>query len=615
MSKALLILSAMLLIFSLGALDRTVFLTEDFTSNQLPPADWSLGEHPENWSIVQTALTGGVVPELKFGWFPIFTGSSYFISPVIDTQDTGNLHLEFKQYYDYHDPGPSISVVTRSGGGAWTTVWTSDPVTNIAPFMYTVDIDNADVGSSTFQFAFAFEGFSFNADGWYLDDIRLYKIDTSDLTLVSAMPDSQMVAGATVNPYCVVRNQGEFPIVARASMQIYLNDNLSESWPNFETHNMAPQAELRVDFPSFNASNPNSSYRIKYSVSSQEGTIDDNPSNNQLFSRINTWNIPKQKVLVELGTGIWNADLNNCYGAIVGAEDLLQNSLPVAILNHMSGPPYACDDSEARIIYYNMSHLPTAVFDGTRFSESGSSTGSLYADYLPLYEAAAAKKAPFTMDLRGRYLIGNYDFQINFDKAAYTDSLRAVLQLVLSKNNLWANWMGLNRFDHVTFDFIPDPNGNLISFANSATDFHYDFTQFMGLDFFPEDYILTAFLQDLDSKEVIQCLSQPMGDLLPPVSTSDPVENQVITDLKLWPNPFQNELRIEYKVQNPQAAKCQIFNLRGQQVREFRVDGSGKQSLSWDGKDYSGNRLPAGIYFVKLNAGRGSIIQKTLLID
>lgn len=615
MSKALLTLSAMLLIFSLGALDRTVFLTEDFSSNQLPPAGWSLGDHPENWSIVQTALTGGEIPELKFGWYPIFTGSSYFISPVIDTQNTGNLHLEFKQYYDYHDPGPSISVVTRSGEGAWTTVWTSAPVTNLAPFMYTVDIESADVGSSTFQFAFVFEGFSFNVDGWYLDDIRLYKIDTSDLTLVSSLPDSQVIAGSTVNPYCVVRNQGEFPIVARASMQIYVNDNLSESWPNFVTHNMAPQAELRVDFPSFSASNPNSSYRIKYTVTSQEGTVDDNPSNNQLFSRINTWNIPKQKVLLELGTGIWNADLNSCYGAILGAEELVQNGNPVAILNHMSGPPYACDDSEARMVFYNMSHLPTAVFDGNVFSEAGSTTGSVYASYLPLYEAAASVKTPLTMELRGAFSTGIYDFQVLFDKAAYTDSLQGYLHLVLSRDNLPVNWMGLNNIDHVTSDFVPDTSGHLITLPNAANDFRYSLSQFVGLDFDPWNCVLTAFLQDSDTKEVIQCQSQPLASLLPPVANSDPLENQGLAELRLWPNPFRNELKIEYELLNAQAAQCQIFNLRGQLVCEFRVGGSGKQILSWDGTDSLGSQLPAGIYFVKLNTGRQSVVQKTLLID
>lgn len=616
MSKALMFLSLMLLLCSLGAAERSVFFTEDFSSNQFPPEGWSISDHAENWTIVQTALSGGVVPELKFGWYPIFTGSSYIISPEIDTQNTNNLHLDFRQYYDYHDPGPNLKVLCRSGGGAWTTAWSSTPVTNLAPFMYTVDFSGPDLGSSTFQFAFCFEGFSFNVDGWFLDDIRLYKIDTSDLTLTEALPDSQVTVGTAVNPYCVIRNQGEYSITARASMQIFVNDSLSESWPNFVTHNMTPQEELRVDFPSFSASVPNASYRVKYTVSSQEGTIDDNPSNNEQFSHINTWAVPKQKVLLELGTGIWNADLNGCYGAIQGAEELLQNGYPVAILNHMSGPPYACDDSEARIIFYNMTHLPTAVFDGQYFSEASSSASSLYGTYLPLYEAAAGLKAPFSMELRGAYSAGTYDFQVLFDKSAYTDSLQAVVHLVLSQNSMYANWMGLSHLDHVTMDFVPDTNGSLITVPNAATDFRFNLSQFVGLDFWPANYIITAFVQDAESKRVIQCQSELMGPLLPPVANNDPLENQALTQMKLWPNPFRNELRLDFVLPKAQKHECQIFNLRGQLVRNYSLnsDPGLKQSLTWDGKDSAGASLPAGVYFVKLNTDSGAVIQKALLL-
>lgn len=616
MPKSLLMIAVLLVVGVMGAVDRTVLFTEDFSSNQLPPAGWSIDAHTENWTLAQTALSGGVVPELKFGWYPLFTGSSYFISPEIDTQGCSNLLLDFHQFYDYHDPGPTISVVTRSGEGPWTSVWSADPVTNIASYLNTVEISNPDVGSATFQFAFCFEGFSFNVDGWFLDDIKLYKIDTSDLLVSAAMPDSQVVAGTELAPWCRIRNQGNYPIVAKASMQIFMNDNLMESWPSFWIRTMAPQTEQRVDFPSFNASTPGAAYRIKFSVSSQEGTVDDNLSNNQMFSRINTWNTPKQKVLLELGTGIWNADLNSCYGAITGAEQFIQNGAPVAILNHMSGPPYACDDSEARLLFYNMTHLPTAVFDGHLFSEAGSSTGSVYDSYLPLYDAAAAVKAPLNMELRGAFSTGTYEFQVLFDKTAATDSLQGVLQLVLSQDSMWADWMGLTHFNHVTRDLIPDPEGNLISIPNAQTDFRFELSQFMGLDFYPGDYTLTAFLQDTRTHRVIQCVSQPMGSLLPPVESADPVQNPLLTEMSLWPNPFRNELRIQYDATGSQSTGCRIFNLKGQVVRDFDLNGhtGGKQSFTWNGKDSAGKTLPAGIYFVQLNADRQTRIQKTLLL-
>lgn len=233
----------------MGAIDRTVYLQEDFSSNLMPPTGWTISDHAENWRLVQSILTGGAVPELKFGWYPMFVGQSYFISPQIDTAGATNLLLDFRQFYDYHNPGPTLSVVTRSGDGPWTTIWSAEPIANLYAFLHTVEIHNPDVGSSSFQFAFVFEGNAFDVDGWYLDDIKLYKIDLSDLMVVDRMPDDQVVSGATVNPYCVIRNQGNYSIVAKASMHVYLNDNLSESWANFMIQTMEPLAELRVNFP------------------------------------------------------------------------------------------------------------------------------------------------------------------------------------------------------------------------------------------------------------------------------------------------------------------------------------------------------------------------------
>ena len=607
-----------MLICSLGAIDRTVYLQEDFSSNVMPPTGWTISGHAENWRLTQSMMTGGLVPELKFVWYPVFDGQSYFISPQIDTSEATNLLLDFRQFYDYHNPGPVLSVVTRSGEGPWTTVWTAEGLFDLSARLYTVEIDNPDVGSPTFQFAFVFEGNSFDTDGWYLDDIKLYKIDLSDLMVVDAMPHTQVASGTTVNPYCVIRNQGNYSIVAKASMLIYLNDNLIESWANFMIQTMEPLAELRVDFPSHTTSVSNASYRIEYTVASQEGTEDENPDNNLMVTKINTWNIPKQKVLLELGTGIWSAELNNCYGAILAAEQFATGAYPVAVLNHMSGPPYANDDSEARILYYNMSHLPTAVFDGSFLSEANSSTASVFDSYLPLYEEAAGIKAPLTLELRGSYSAPEYHYQVVINKAAYTDTLNCRLHLVLSKDNQAVNWMGLNHLDHVTWDFVTDGPGSLIEIPNPvALDRHFNLTRLEGADFYPSDYVLTAFLQDARSKKIIQCESKPLAQLLAPVGNSDLLESPVLAEIRLWPNPFRDNLRVEYEVRQPQNVKLEIFNLRGQLLQSYAQHKStaGRYSFDWDGKDASGTKLPVGTYLLKLSAGGKYQLKKTLLID
>nr|MBC8367876.1 hypothetical protein [bacterium] len=42
---------------------------------------------------------------------------------------------------------------------------------------------------------------------------------------------------------------------------------------------------------------------------------------------------------------------------------------------------------------------------------------------------------------------------------------------------------------------------------------------------------------------------------------------------------------------------------------------AGRHQLNWDGHDQCGMRLPAGVYFIKLNDGTRSRATKVILID
>ena len=63
-------------------------------------------------------------------------------------------------------------------------------------------------------------------------------------------------------------------------------------------------------------------------------------------------------------------------------------------------------------------------------------------------------------------------------------------------------------------------------------------------------------------------------------------------------------------------AELQVFNLRGQNVRRL-VAGSleaGDHSVTWDGRDDSGARVPSGVYFYKLTAGDFEGLQRMVLL-
>jgi hypothetical protein len=76
-----------------------------------------------------------------------------------------------------------------------------------------------------------------------------------------------------------------------------------------------------------------------------------------------------------------------------------------------------------------------------------------------------------------------------------------------------------------------------------------------------------------------------------------------------YPNPFSLEshshaTEIRYDLPGPAAVRLRVFNLLGAEVRTLAATAkpAGFHQAQWDGKDESGNALPSGVYFYRLEA-------------
>jgi len=69
------------------------------------------------------------------------------------------------------------------------------------------------------------------------------------------------------------------------------------------------------------------------------------------------------------------------------------------------------------------------------------------------------------------------------------------------------------------------------------------------------------------------------------------------------PNPFVGSTRIFYRLAHPGSIRLEIFDVGGKVVRCL-VNGVAPDggTAEWDGRDDQGNRVPAGVYFARLNA-------------
>ncbi|MEO0106494.1 MAG: T9SS type A sorting domain-containing protein [candidate division WOR-3 bacterium] len=92
--------------------------------------------------------------------------------------------------------------------------------------------------------------------------------------------------------------------------------------------------------------------------------------------------------------------------------------------------------------------------------------------------------------------------------------------------------------------------------------------------------------------------------------------------LEVYPNPFRNNCVIKAEIPIPQEANGQypavsikIFNVAGCLVKQFNhLANCPFNQIVWSGNDELGRKLPAGIYFVKLEAGDFKKVEKVNLL-
>ncbi len=82
------------------------------------------------------------------------------------------------------------------------------------------------------------------------------------------------------------------------------------------------------------------------------------------------------------------------------------------------------------------------------------------------------------------------------------------------------------------------------------------------------------------------------------------------------PNPFNRITTIRYQITNDEPVSLKIYNLAGQCVRVLadEVANRGTHEVTWDGKDLTGRRVAAGIYFCRLEvSGQSQSIRLVLV--
>jgi hypothetical protein len=245
---------------------QSILIGEDFDGSEFPPGDWfrAGANDGENWTTPEESLCSIWVDpgSACFYWSPSTEGTQRLITPQLNTEDAGQVFVQFTHLIDAFTPGEfNVRLETTGDGGeTWTTV-KEFPAQTVGPIDEMIAIDNEDVGSDEFHVAWTFEGDSFNINTWGVDDVQVFEggkwlaVDKTSGTIAPSESDTlnlsvdTNVPGIEEDTYQsglgFVTNA---PLAETAELPFTLNviENLTMTMDTEGDHN--PTEEFSMDF-------------------------------------------------------------------------------------------------------------------------------------------------------------------------------------------------------------------------------------------------------------------------------------------------------------------------------------------------------------------------------
>lgn len=98
------------------------------------------------------------------------------------------------------------------------------------------------------------------------------------------------------------------------------------------------------------------------------------------------------------------------------------------------------------------------------------------------------------------------------------------------------------------------------------------------------------------------------------VGVAGPAEPMGIA-LTAAPNPFSTTTRIQLRITEPGPVSVHLYDVSGRRIRVLVDDQlqAGEHSFEWDGRDESGNTMPAGVYLARMDTEQEMLTARVLL--
>ncbi len=144
---------------------------------------------------------------------------------------------------------------------------------------------------------------------------------------------------------------------------------------------------------------------------------------------------------------------------------------------------------------------------------------------------------------------------------------------------------------------------------SQSIEFDVENASWHGLE--RDDFILIAWLQDSESKEIYQAENKYFDPMS--IASSESAQPSKFQLQPAYPNPFNSSAIIPFRLAQNQTVKYELFDLSGRAIasENLGLTQAGSHNISFDAMNL---KLNEGAYFIKITAGSNSQIRKVFYL-
>ncbi len=544
------------------------------------------GTSQDEWLVAPLDLTGLVAPEVE--WYESET----------DWANLGGHHM--------------IMASTTSPTDATTFTMVLD----MTPASHTIaDFDGEPVVVDLSAFAdepevwLAWRYVGSNGDDWYIDDIRVFEaLDVDVRALAMAPAETHHQGGDAITPVATFFNDGTSAVTFDAVLEILASDDVVHTETVMVT-DLPMGVSADVAFTDYTLADGHLYELQATAVAPGDG----NPHNDSAASYLYTYTEP----LVPLGLIFTNAGCIPCAPTNQALDEYLagMGNSAACIRVHTPWPDlgdivyyFNPAQVDALIEEYEVTQAPTFFMDGL--------LGDYFANSIaPQYEARLGMGSPSVIELAWSSEPDQLVVTVNNREMVRPDLSLRLLVAITEDDVYYAGINGEEHHNQSLHGFMPDTEGSFpVSIEMGRHDFV--FTVDLSGTLVYENLRVTAYLQDVDTREVLQAGTEFLDALDTIVSAVGDVPASRVELDDCVPNPFNPSTSVAFRLSATDRVALAVYALDGKRVATLHrgILDAGEHRVAWPGTDDSGRALPSGAYFLRLTATGASLTRPMMLV-